>query len=82
MINKYIKYKNKLCVLIYEDATYSVNDIDPRIKPIDYVSIGRIRRVTKDFVDICFSELNSKPRMGVVIPINAVKSCEILVETK
>lgn len=71
--------KNKICVVIYDDAAYSTCDINPRKSPRQTISVGKVRRINNDFIDLVFYKGQKALAHGVIIPLKAVASCEELV---
>jgi hypothetical protein len=80
-MNKTKNIKNKICVVIYDDAAYSTRDTNPRKSPRQTISVGKIRRVNDDFIDLVFYKSKKALTRGVIIPLKAVVSCEELVHT-
>lgn len=74
------KFLNKKCKITYEDAHYSYDDIDlQKFKvPEAVVSIGTVRRITDELIDISPVQNENMSLKGIVIPIKAVKEIIIL----
>lgn len=70
--------KNKICVVIYDDAVYFKTNVNPQKPPRQVVSVGEIRRVTDDFVDLAFYKRSGNFSKGIIIPISTIISCEEL----
>lgn len=68
-------FLNKLCRVTYEDAHYSYDDIDINkfVIPPPVVSIGKVRRITDQLIDLSPVKNESKSIKGIIIPIRAVK---------
>ncbi len=73
--------KNKICVVVYDEATYSTRNINPQKPPIQNVSVGKVRRIGDDFIDLVFYKGTKTFARGIIIPIKAIASCEELVYT-
>lgn len=73
--------KNKICIVVYDDAAYFIKDFNPKNIPIQNISIGKVRRLTKDFIDLIFYEDSKDSIHGIVIPIKAIISCKELIYT-
>lgn len=79
--------KNKICIVEYEDASYSYVDLVkkkiPMPKPI--ISIGKIRRVTDNLLDLGLVWSESKTDKyfyGLIIPKKSIISASELFVNK
>ncbi len=61
--------------MTYEDAHYSYDDIDINkfVIPPPVVTIGKVRRITDQLIDLSPVQNESKSLRGIIIPIRAVK---------
>lgn len=76
-INLYI---NNICLVTYEDAAYSYIDVvkNNMLKPKHIKTIGKIRRITDEFIDIgmVWFENTNKYQNGIILPINSIINIE------
>lgn len=66
----------KTYVIRYQDASYSYVDIVKKnlLPPKNVVSIGKIRRIEKDFIDLGTTWLKSEEKYfdGIIIPRDSI----------
>ena len=70
--------KDKICVVVYDDAVYFTHNFDPKRPPMRIISVGEIRRINNDFIDLIFLKSKKNFHRGIIIPLSAVTSCEEL----